>query len=563
MSALPATRESTPEAALVPILSFAAATVVAHTYSEVNTPSCAKPLNESFVRDPPFRGVRSSVIRKSNNPLPMNARIKLAGHSMLDVGCWMLDVRCFPLLLLLLVGCKGVAIQGEKEARRQVREVAGYYRPEGRKPDLPVLTSQSSLSNFLTYALLNQPQVEAAYFDWLASVERITVERSLPDPQLTFQMDIQEVVTSLMPGVMMNFPGLGKLRAAGAVAAGESEAKYFAFKGASLVSAYAVERAYYQLYFLEERIRVNRENLTLLSSLASLASAQNEVGKATLQDVLRAQIEQAKLEAEIANLEDSRGPLMAQFKAALGLQSDQPAPPVPEQIESAPSDLASEKVLASALARNTRLKEMESDVRTAEAAIALAYKARMPDTSLGVMADVKMIPTVYRPWGTVSLPLWRDKLAAEVARAQAGKRAGEARLSGEQIALAVTVAEKAFLYRQASRNLELLRNQLLPRQRQSLEMARSGYLAGQVDFFNLTDAQQTLLRFSLDEVEARAQREQTLAELSLIAEGMPVASAPMSAPAMSQSVTGRGMGASGGGMLPGGPTPKPSPKEGM
>ena len=94
-------------------------------------------------------------------------------------------------------------------------------------------------------------------------------------------------------------------------------------------------------------------------------------------------------------------------------------------------------------------------------------------------------------------------------------------------------------------------------------MARSGYLAGQVDFFNLTDAQQTLLRFSLDEVEARAQREQTLAELSLIAEGMPVASAPMSAPAMSQSVTGRGMGASGGGMLPGGPTPKPSPKEGM
>jgi len=94
-------------------------------------------------------------------------------------------------------------------------------------------------------------------------------------------------------------------------------------------------------------------------------------------------------------------------------------------------------------------------------------------------------------------------------------------------------------------------------------MARSGYLAGRVDFFNLTDSQQTLLRFSLDEVEARAQREQTLAELSLIAEGMPVASAPMSAPAMSQPVTGRGMGASGGGMLPGGPTPKPSPKEGM
>ncbi len=127
------------------------------------------------------------------------------------------------ILLVLLAGCRGTLTPGEKEARRQVQAVAGSYRPEGRRPELPVLTSQSSLSNFVTYALLNQPQVEAAYFDWLASVEGITVARSLPDPQLTFQMDIQEVVTSLMPGLMMSFPGFGKLRAAGAVAAAASQ----------------------------------------------------------------------------------------------------------------------------------------------------------------------------------------------------------------------------------------------------------------------------------------------------------------------------------------------------
>ena len=127
------------------------------------------------------------------------------------------------ILLLLLAGCRGTPTKGEKEARRRSQAVAGQYRPEGRKPELPVLTSKSSLSNFLTYALLNQPQVEAAYFDWLASVERITVQRSLPDPQLTFQMDIQDVVTSLMPGLMMSFPGMGKLRAAGAVAAAASQ----------------------------------------------------------------------------------------------------------------------------------------------------------------------------------------------------------------------------------------------------------------------------------------------------------------------------------------------------
>ena len=116
----------------------------------------------------------------------------------------------------------------------------------------------------------------------------------------------------------------------------------------------------------------------------------------------------------------------------------------------------------------------------------------------------------------------------------------------------MAVAEKAFVYREASRNLELLQNQLLPKQRQSLEVARSGYLAGQIDFFNLTDAEQTLLRFGLDEVEARTQRELALAELSLIVQGMPPTGAgEMGTTALPGMAPAGGMAAGGTGMLPG------------
>ena len=156
--------------------------------------------------------------------------------------------------------------------------------------------------------------------------------------------------------------------------------------------------------------------------MAKLARAQNEVGKVTLQDVLRAQNEQSRVETEIANLEDSRGPLLAQFKAALGLRADEPAPAIPQRFESTPLELTSEQVFEAALARNTQLKGLEADVRAAEASLNLAYKARMPDVSLGFMADVKMNPTLYRPWGTVAFRMWRDKLAAEVA-AGAGQQA--------------------------------------------------------------------------------------------------------------------------------------------
>ena len=477
-------------------------------------------------------------------------------------------VLCALAAALLLPGCKGLAVKGEQEARQRVKDVSEQYRPKGQKPTLPTLTTNSGLSDFLTYALLNQPKVEAAYLDWVASVERITVQRSKPDPQLTFQMDIQDVVTSLMPGLMLNFPGLGKLRAAGAVAAAASQGGYFTFKAASLESAYEVKRTYYRLFFLEEKLRVNRENFGLLQELERLARSQNEVGKATLQDVLRAQIEQERLDNEIANLDDSRATLLAQWKAALGIEPSDPTPPVPASFESTPLEVAADKWLEQALAQNTRLQSMTADVRAAEAAIRLAYQARMPDTSLGFMADAKMSTVLYRPWGTVSLPLWRDKLAAQVAEAQASKRAGEARLTAEQIALAVDVAERAFVYRETTRNLNVLHQALLPKQRQSLEVARSAYLAGQADFLNLTEAEQTLLRFNLDEVEARTQRELSLAELSLIMQGMPPAAGGAAAMEISSPGVGAGksmgggaasagMGSSGGAMLPGNSAPSP------
>jgi outer membrane protein TolC len=130
----------------------------------------------------------------------------------------------------------------------------------------------------------------------------------------------------------------------------------------------------------------------------------------------------------------------------------------------------------------------------------------------------------------MSLPIWRDKIAAQIAEAQANKRSAEARLSAEEIRLALDFAERSYLYRESTRYLELLEKLLLPKARQSLELARSGYLASQVDFFNLTDSERTLLGFELDKVEAATQRELVLTELSLIVQGMSPANSSMAVP---------------------------------
>jgi outer membrane protein TolC len=335
---------------------------------------------------------------------------------------------------------------------------------------------------------------------------------------------------TVMPGFMQEFPAPGKLKAAGHIATAESQGKYFAFESAVLETAFAVKRASYNLLFLDEKIRLNRETLGLLRDLEQIARAQNAVGKVTLQDVYRAQIAQDQLATELANLEDSRRPLIAQFKAALGLARAQSDPPVPASLEATPLDLKADELLDTAFARNPRLKVMEADVRRAEAGIALARKSRLPDFSLGLEADVKQSPVMFRPLAEVTLPVWRDKIAAEIAQAQAARHAAAARLTAEQITLTAEFAMKTYDYRETTRNLALLQNQLIPKAGQSLQIARSGYLGGQIDFFNLMDTERMLLTFQLAEVEARARREIVLAELSLIIAGVPPAGAPLLAP---------------------------------
>jgi outer membrane protein, heavy metal efflux system len=440
------------------------------------------------------------------------------------------------LAVSLLAGCHGIPTEGERAARRDLQAVSNAFQPHPAIRNLPALTTNSPLGDYLRFAMLNEPRIEAAYFDWAASVERITVQRSLPDPQLTFQSDIADVVRTVMPGLMQAFPGPGKLKAAAQAATAESRTKYFAFETSVLRTAFALKRSYYQLWFLDEKIRINRQTLDLLATLEKIARAQNEVGKVTLQDVYRAQIEQDQLATEIANLEDSRHPLTAQLKAALGLARGLADPPPPGRFESTPLDLNGDDLLATAFARNPGLKAMEADVRLAEASIALARKSKLPDFSLGLMADAKAAPTMFRPLAGATLPIWRDKIAAQIAAAQANKRAAQARLSAEQISVTVDFAMKSYEYREVTRNLALLQNRLVPKARQSLEIARSGYLAGQINFFNLIDAERTLLTFQLEEVEARTRRELVLADLSLSIAGIFPEGAPIAPPSPSGSV---------------------------
>jgi len=186
-----------------------------------------------------------------------------------------------------------------------------------------------------------------------------------------------------------------------------------------------------------------------------------------------------------------------------------------------------DKLLPTAFARNPQLKAMEADVRAAEAAMVVAYKDRVPDFNAGVSVEVYH-PPFYWPQANMTLPIWRDKLAAEIMQAKATELAAQARLEAGQIELVVNFAGKLFACRQTGRDLALLQDKLLPRARQSLEIVRAGYRSGTMDFSSLTDAERGLLDIQLAAVQTRTEHEIALAELSLMVAGLPPANAPLS-----------------------------------
>lgn len=162
------------------------------------------------------------------------------------------------------------------------------------------------------------------------------------------------MLDAVMPGLMLDLPGPGKLRAAGDVAAAEARVGYFGFESQVLQAAYATKSAYIRLHFLSDTIRVQREALALLGDVESQAQQQVGAGRGTIQDVLRAQIERDQLTNQIANLEDSRSVLEAEFRAAIGHSPADVSVPIPGTFEVGAAPPAADEVLALAAEHKDR-----------------------------------------------------------------------------------------------------------------------------------------------------------------------------------------------------------------
>jgi len=332
-----------------------------------------------------------------------------------------------------------------------------------------------TLDDYLKIAAENNSGLKSKFYSYQASLEKINQVGSLPDPQLTFGYFIEPMERYMGKQVadislMQMFPWFGTLGAAEEEAALMAKAKFETFNDAKSMLFFEVKSTWYELYLLQEEIKITEENLEILQTLEKLSinrlrsggtsqtgsskssamkseqfSASSNVmsgmimsnqssssmptsGKSSMSsmsamssdnsmiDVLRVQLEINELQNKLELLHDSMKSLMVRFNNLLNRSEDEfvniPDTLLPSQLPADKTEIAS-----SIRSQNPMIRMLQKEEKAFVAQEEMNKKMSYPMIGLGLQYSIfqqrsgsLMEPNnMVMPMATISIPLWRGK----------------------------------------------------------------------------------------------------------------------------------------------------------
>lgn len=435
------------------------------------------------------------------------------------------------LFVASLTGCTGMPRAEEKDARRHLAGISDALRPAGARPVLPDLTAGSSADEYLRYAVFNHPGVAAAYYDWKAGVADITPAGALPDPQFTFQADITDTLMSLMPGLMFDLMGPGKRAAMAREATAGADVARRAYVTAVLQAAAEARKAWVELAYVEQVDQLYATTIHAAEEALDLTNADYATGRGLATFDKQIQLENliAQHHAHHAGIADRRVAARARLKSALGLTPDDSDPPWPHPALAATPVPSADELWRSAAAANPELAKMRAMVEMAVAGVEVARQTGRPNVAVGAMVDLKASPLMVRPTASISLPLWRDKVAAVVAAAEARREAAAARVSAEQLNLAAELAQMLYLVREADRMLGYIDGTALPNLERASATLEAGVQSGMTGAAMIAETRLMAIDLRHERLEWLRQRESAAVDLALLVADVAPTGAPLPA----------------------------------
>lgn len=394
----------------------------------------------------------------------------------------------------------------------------------------PDLDGDAAVEDFLAYAAIHNPGLKAAFERWAAAMKRIAQARALPDPRLSYGYFIQNVETRVGPqqhrfGVSQMFPWFGELNLRGDVAAREADVLRARYEEARNRLFYTVEKDFFEWVYLHRAISVTEENLKLLSAMERAAQAGLAVALTPYSGLSRIQVEMGKLEERLKSLRDLRGPLAARLNASLNRPSEAPLPE-PANVAWRSPAFEDAEVLEALRRYNPELKALDHAVEKESAAVELARTDFYPEFTLGLewvqtgealnraMPESGKDPIIASV--SVNLPIWFGKYRAGVEEAALRREAARQARRDRENTLAADLKMALYAYRDAERKIDLYKNGLVLKARQTFEVSLKDLEVGLASFLEVMDAQRSLLEFQLAYERALVDRAQRLAEIEML-----------------------------------------------
>jgi len=433
-------------------------------------------------------------------------------------------------------------------AARQIRdpEYAGVVNAMAQAPGIPAqatvppvtpsLAGPQPVEACIAYALAQNPDIQAARKRVEAAAERVPQAASLEDPTLSVMgFPFYPAVPQTAAGrgtakiaATQPVPWFGKLDSRAEVAEAETEMARRELAAAELEVIAQVKRAYYELYYIQQAIRITEEDKKLLLDLTKIAEVKYRAGTVSQQDVLRAQLELSNLESELIRLRQELESSQARLAQLLHVSPDTPLRAV-EQLpkEQIPGDL--EHLYHQAVAIRPELQAQLAAIQRDRRGVELARLSYFPDFAFtvdwaGMTAAGAMAPTADGVPDVgigmmVNVPIYRKRLDAGVREAEAKTVASARKYDSIRDQ---TVQEVKDLFVQATSQYELIklfRDDVIPKADQTLRVSSIAYETGQTDFLQVIDNWRQLLRFRIMYQRLESQLQQTLASLERVVGG--------------------------------------------
>ncbi|HEY6088823.1 MAG TPA: TolC family protein [Gemmatimonadaceae bacterium] len=373
------------------------------------------------------------------------------------------------------------------------------------------------------------PRVAAARSLAQAAKARVAGARRPPDPQLQLgYMNYALPGLAPMPAVgmtqlqlMQMLPLGGKLALAGRAAAAQASAATARARDVSWDLRNQMAMAFYDLYATDRRLDVARETLRLVQDIAKTAESMYRVGEGRQADVLRAQVEIAKMVEDTLRMQAMRQSMAARLNALLDREADVAigAPLLPQFPDSTPH-----RALLDSIARGGRpmIAAGLDDVRSAEATEKLARKEIIPDLQVGLqyaqrrgeMAATERMGSLMLG---ISLPVFaRDRQLKMREEAGAMKQMAQADLAAMRAETRGRIGEAYAALTRARDLARLYRTTVLPQAEATVASAHAAYRVGSIDFMTLLDDRMTVNKYRQELYTLEADQGKAWAELEML-----------------------------------------------